>query len=166
METLAQGAVFVGITQLPEQTANILRRSSGLLDQRQGGNERESPRLRVLEQLAFERAALPRAVRVKPARAILAQGRAWLGKASDGRLAAGKSNRQPERFQLPGIIALLEFDEIEERTVAAKAARATELFAWFHGPTIRPEVRRWQGGETDLGRPRIRPATCHFGLID
>ncbi len=129
METLAQSAVLVRIAQLAEQTANLVRASPGLFDQRQGGSERESPRLGVLEQLALERAALPRAVRVQPARAILAQSRTWLGKASDGHLAAGKRNRQPERFQLPGIIALLEFDEIEKRTIAAKAARAAELFA-------------------------------------
>ena len=129
METLAHGAMFVRIAQLPEQTANFVGPSPGLFDQRQGRSERDSPRLRVLEQLALERAALPRSVRVQPARAILAQGRTRLGKASDRPLAAGKRHRQPERFQLPGIIALLEFNEIEERTVAAEAARAAELFA-------------------------------------
>ena len=88
MEALAQGAVFVRVAQLAEQTANVVRPSPGLFDQRQGGSERESAGLRVFEQLALERAALPRSLRVQPASAILAQGRTGLGKASDGRLAA------------------------------------------------------------------------------
>ena len=129
MEALAQGAVFVRVAQLAEQTANVVRPSPGVFDQRQGGSERESAGLRVFEQPALERAALPRPLRVQLAGAIFAQGRTGLGKASDGRLAARHGNRQPERFQFPSIIALLEFNEVEERTVAAQAARATELFA-------------------------------------
>ena len=88
MEALAQGAVFVRVAQLAEQTANVVRPSPGLFDQRQGGSERESAGLRVFEQAALERAALPRPLRVQLAGAILAQGRTGLGKASDGRLAA------------------------------------------------------------------------------
>ena len=88
MEALAQGAVFVRVAQLAEQTANVVRPSPGVFDQRQGGRERATAGLHVFEQLALERAALPRSLRVQLASAILAQGRTGLGKASDGRLAA------------------------------------------------------------------------------
>ena len=88
MEAFAQGAVFVRVAQLAEETANVVRSSPGVFDQRQRGSERDPVGLRVFEQLALERAALPRSLRVYPAGAILAQGRTGLGKASDGRLAA------------------------------------------------------------------------------
>ena len=129
MEALAQGAVFVRVAQLAQQPANVVRPSPGVFHHRQGGGERDSPGLRVFEQLALERAALPRSLRVKLTSAILAQRRTGLGKASDGLLAAGKGNRQPECFQFSGIIAPLEFNEIEERAVAAQSARAAKLFA-------------------------------------
>jgi hypothetical protein len=129
MEAFAQGAVFVRVAQFAQQPANAIRPPAGLFDQGQGGGERDSASRRVFEQPAFEGAALPRSRRVQPAGAILAQGRTGLGKAGDGCLAAGKGDRQPERFQLRGIIGRLELDEIEERAVAAQAARAAELFA-------------------------------------
>ena len=129
MEALAQGAVFVRVAQFAQQPANLVRPSPGLFDQRQGGGERDAAGLRILEQPALERATLPRTFRVHPARAILAQGRTGLRKAGDRRLAARKGNRQPERFQFPGVVTPLEFHEVEERPVAAQAARAAELFA-------------------------------------
>ena len=129
MEALIQGAVFVGVAQLAQQPSNAVRPSPGLFDQGQGGGERDSTSLGVFEELTLERAALPRSLPIEPAGAILAQGRTGLGKASDGLFSAGKGNRQPERFQFPGIIARLEFNEIEEGAVAAQSARAAELFA-------------------------------------
>ncbi len=129
MDALAQGAVFVRVVQLAQESAHLVRPSPGPFDQRQGGGERGPAGLRVLEQLALEGAALPRSVRIEPARAILAQGGTGLGKAGDGQLAAGKGNRQPEGFQFPGIIAPLEFHKIEERAVAAQSACAAKLFA-------------------------------------
>lgn len=47
MEALAQGAVFVSVAQLAQQTANVVRPSPGLFDQRQGGGERGSAGIRV-----------------------------------------------------------------------------------------------------------------------
>ena len=88
MDALAQGAVFVRVAQLAQQPANVVRASPRVFDHRQGGGERGSGGLRVFEELALEGAALPRSIRVEPARAILAQGRTGLGKASDGQLAA------------------------------------------------------------------------------
>ena len=88
MDALAHGTVFVRVAQLAQQPANVVRPSPGLFDHRQGGGERGSAGLRVFEQLALERAALPRSVRVEPAGAILAQRRTGLGKASNGQLAA------------------------------------------------------------------------------
>lgn len=129
VKALAQGAVFVRVAQLAQQPANMVRLSPGAFHQRQGGGERDAAGLRVFEELALEGAALPRSIRVEPARAILAQGGTGLGKAGDGQLAAGKGNRQPECFQFPGIIARLKFHEIEERAVAAQSACAAKLFA-------------------------------------
>ena len=129
MEALTQGAVFVSVAQLAQQPSNVVRPSPGLFDQGQGSGERDSAGLRIFEKLALKRAALPRSLCVDPAAAIFAQSRTRLGKASDGLLAAGKRNRQPERFQFYGIIARLEFNEIEERAVAAQSARAAKLFA-------------------------------------
>ena len=88
MEALAQGAVFVRVAQLAQEPADVVRPSPGFFDQRQGGGEGDLADLRVFEQLALERTALPRSLRVQLASAILAQGRTGLGKASDGRLAA------------------------------------------------------------------------------
>ena len=129
MEALAEGAVLVGVAQLAQEPANLVRPSPRFFNQQPGGGECDSADLRVMEQLALERAALPRSLRVQPAGAIRAQGRTGLGKASDGRFAAGKGNRQPERLQFPGVIAPLELDEIEERTVTAQSACKAELFA-------------------------------------
>ena len=129
MKALTQGAVFVCVAQLAQEAANVVRPSAGLFDHGQGGGERDSAGLRVFEELALKRAALPRSLCVDPARAILAQGRTGLRKASDGLFSARKGNRQPERFQFRGIIARLEFNEIEEGAVAAQSARAAELFA-------------------------------------
>ncbi len=47
MEALAQGAVFISVAQLAQQTANVVRPSPGLFDQRQGGGERGSAGIRV-----------------------------------------------------------------------------------------------------------------------
>jgi hypothetical protein len=129
MEALAQGAKLIRVAQRAQQAAGVVRAALGLFDQRQGGGESNAVGLRILQHPALERAALPRSLGVNAASAILAQGRTGLGKASDGRLAAGKGNRQPERLQFPGIVARLEFDQIEERAVAAQAARPAELFA-------------------------------------
>lgn len=129
MDTLAQGEVFVRVAQLAQESAHVVRPPPGLFDQRQGGGKRDPAGFRVFEQPALEGATLPRPLRVEPARAILAQGRTGLGKPSDGLLAAGKGNRESERFQFPGVITPLEFNEIEERAVTAKSAREAKVFA-------------------------------------
>jgi hypothetical protein len=113
---------------LPRAPANAVRPAAGLFDQGQGGGECDAAGRRFLEEPAFERTALPGSFGVQPAGAIPAQGRTGLGKAGDGRLAAGKGDRQPERLQLAGIITRLELDKIEEGAVAAQAARPAELF--------------------------------------
>jgi hypothetical protein len=56
---------------------------------------------------------LVRSIRVDPAGAIPAEGRARLGKASDGFPAPRKRDRKPEALQLLGIITRLEFDEVK-----------------------------------------------------
>ncbi|HVS50716.1 MAG TPA: hypothetical protein VHD62_00065 [Opitutaceae bacterium] len=129
MEAFAQGAVFVRVAEFAQQSAHGVGASPALFDPTQSDGVGDAAGLRVLEQLALEGAALPRSRRVEPAGAICAQCRAGLGKAGDGRLAAGKGNGQPERLQFRGIVAALEFDEVEERAVAAESARAAELFA-------------------------------------
>lgn len=146
MKALTQSAVFVGVAQLAKQPANLFRPSPGLFHQQTGGGEGGSAGRRILEEVALERAALPRSILIQPASEILAQRRTGLGKAGDGQPAARNGNRQPERLQFPGIIAPLEFNEVEERAVATEPARAAELFACFHGPHPppggRPEARR------------------------
>lgn len=129
MAAFAQGAVLVGVAQLAQEPANLVRQSPGLFDDWQRGRKRDPAGLCVLQEPALERAALPGAIRVQPATAIRAQRRTRLGKASYGRLGAGKGHRQPERLQFCGIIAPLEFDDIEERAVAAHSAGEAELFA-------------------------------------
>jgi hypothetical protein len=140
MEAFAQSAVLLRVAQLAQQLAGFFRAPAGLFDQPQRGGERDPARFRVLEHAAFEHPALPWPICVEPAGAICAQSRARLRKPGDGRLAARNRDRQPERFQFRRIVARLEFNEIEERTVAAEPACAAELFTSFHRPTIRELV--------------------------
>ena len=88
MKAFTQGAVFVRVAQLAQQAANVVRPLPGFFDEPEGGGERDSAGLRLLEHLALERTALPRSLRIQAAGTILTQGRTGLGKASDGRLAA------------------------------------------------------------------------------
>ena len=146
VEPLAQGPALVGITQFAEQSPDFFRSPPGLCDQLQGGGESDPARLRVLQDAALKHAALRWPIRVDATGAIRAQSRARLGKAGDRLLPARKRDGQPEPFQFPGIIIRLQFDEVEKCPVAAEPARAAEIFAWFHEPSIRCPGARWQGG--------------------
>jgi hypothetical protein len=70
VEALTQGAVFVSVAEFAQQPAYFVRSPPGLLYHPQGGGKRDPARLRILEHAALENAALPRSMRVKPARAI------------------------------------------------------------------------------------------------
>ncbi|HWL17335.1 MAG TPA: hypothetical protein VNR00_17135 [Opitutus sp.] len=129
VKTLAECAMFVGVAEFAEQPARGVRATSCLFDQPQGGVRREEAGIRFFEHAAFEHAALPRAVGIDAAGAIRAKGGAWLGKAGDGRFSARNLHWQAEGFQLRRVIADLEFDEVEERAVAAHPASGAELFA-------------------------------------
>jgi hypothetical protein len=119
VEALAQRAVYVGVSQFAQQPADFVRSSPGLSDHPQSCSESDPASLRVFENAALENAALPRPIRVNAARTILAEGRARLRKASDRRLAAGNHYRQPQSLQFRSLVARFQFDDVEQRTVAA-----------------------------------------------
>lgn len=129
METLAQAPVFLRVTEFAQQPPDSVRPPPGLSDQPQGGGERDSSRLCILQQAALENAALRGSLRVQAARPIRAKGRARLGKTSDRGLAARNLDRQPERAQLRRIVARFQFDAIEQRAVTAQPARTAEIFS-------------------------------------
>jgi hypothetical protein len=129
VEAFTQGPVHIGIAQFAKQSPDFFRSSPGLPDQPQCGRKGDPAGLRVLEHAALEHPTLPRPVRVDPAGAILAQGRARLGKTCDRLPAARKRDRQPEPLQFSDIVLRFEFDEVEKRPVAAQAACAAEVFA-------------------------------------
>lgn len=119
VEAFPQRAVFVGVTEFTQQPPDFVGSSPGLSHQPERGGKRDPPRFGVLQHAALEHPALPRAVRVKTARAIRAEGGARLRKARDRLLPPRNFNRQPERFQFQGIVNGLQFDPVKQRAVAA-----------------------------------------------
>ena len=141
-ETLAQGALLLGVTELEQEPPHLVGETPGLRDLAQRGGEPEPAGLVLLEHAALKNAALSRPVRVEPAGAVRAQGAARLGKAGDGLPGAREGHRQSQRLQSLRIVARLELHAVEERAVAAQAAGEAKLFAGGHAPASgvrRPE---------------------------
>ena len=129
VEALAQRTIILGITEFAQEPTNAVRPLPGLFDQPQRNGKFDPAGLCVLEDTAFENAALRRPVGVEPAGSIRAQGRARLAKASNRCPGARDRNLQSECPQFLWIVALLELNAIEERAVAAQSAAEAELFA-------------------------------------
>jgi len=160
VKAFTQGAMFIGFAQPDHEPPHPVRLAPGFLNQPQRGGEFGPPGLHFLEHSALKNAALPRPVRVEPAGAVCAQGAAWLGKSGNGIPAAREGDRQPQRLQVFGIIALLELHAVEERAVATQAAGKAKLFAGSHaaasgirGPERKPAFKK--------RKPQSRITTRH-----
>jgi hypothetical protein len=95
-ETLAEGALFVGVAELAQERPHLVGETPGFFDLTQRGGEVGAAGLHFLEDAALEDAALVRPVGVEPAGAVGAQGVARLGKARDRFPAARKGHGQAQ----------------------------------------------------------------------
>ncbi|PAW74264.1 MAG: hypothetical protein B9S35_02880 [Opitutia bacterium Tous-C5TDCM] len=155
-KALGQRAVLIDVAQAAQKAADFLRRAPRLSHLAQSIRGRNRAGLRGGEHAALKRPALPRPIRINPARAIRAQRRARLTKERHGHPPARDRHRQTERTQVLRIVARPELDVVKKGAVAAQAASKAEVFAGVHAPPSRRRPPKRKPPVKKQPRPLVR----------